>query len=134
MIKSKNIELFENLSQSEYKGKFIDFHNDYMCVKILLSPKNLFEILFENLIDKSHVKLVFSNVIIVKMIFFNSSKVENLTIDNLYRGKIEDGNKLIEFKDSNKGYFYLEFYEGQKIEFWSTGLKVEDSSKPSNFI
>jgi hypothetical protein len=50
--------------------------------------------------------------------------IPTLTIDNLYKGKAEVEGGLIEFQN-NRGYFYLEFYEGQKIEFWSDGILVD---------
>ena len=125
MIKSRNIKLFENISQYKFNEKYFDFHNDYDCIKLLLLSGGLFVLIFKNLVNKKIVKLRFSNVIIEKMEIFNYSKVENLTIDNLYRGKTEINKKLVEFNNSDKGYYYLEFDEGQKIEFWSSGLDIE---------
>lgn len=61
------------------------------------------------------------------MTFFEfdfTETMKTLTIDNLYRGKFEIDGALTEF-ENNRGYFYLEFYEGQKIEFWSESLSIE---------
>lgn len=124
MIKSKNIQLFESLTQKEYGGEYFDFHNNFDCLKIFLTSTNEFIILFKSLINDEEIKMRFNNVLIKKILFFNSNQVENLTIDNIYRGKALNKNKLIEF-DNDKGYFYLEFYEGQNIEFWASSLTVE---------
>lgn len=124
MLRSENIELFENLSQIDYEEKHFDFHNDFDCMKILMLSGGLLVLLFKKLSNEGVVKMKFSNVIIKRMEFFNFNKVENLTIDNLYRGRIKKGDKLIEF-ENDAGYFYLEFDEGQKFEFWSSGLEIE---------
>jgi hypothetical protein len=124
-MKSKSIDLFENLSQGEYEGKYFDFHNDFDCVKILLLPSGFLILLFKNILNGEFVKMKFTHVSIRKMEFFNFNKVENLTIDNLYRGRVEIDGDLLEFKDGDIGYFYLEFDEGQKLEFWSSGFIVE---------
>lgn len=61
------------------------------------------------------------------MTFFEfdfTETMKTLTIDNLFRGKFEIDGALTEF-ENNRGYFYLEFYEGQKIEFWSESLSIE---------
>ena len=47
MIQSKNIELFKNLSQGEYGGRYIDFHNDFYCIKIVLLEGGLLVLLFK---------------------------------------------------------------------------------------
>jgi hypothetical protein len=124
-MKSKSIDLFENLSQGEYEGKYFDFHNDFDCVKILLLPSRFLILLFKNILNGEFVRMKFAHVSIRKMEFFNFNKVENLTIDNLYRGRVEIDGDLLEFKDGDIGYFYLEFDEGQKLEFWSSGFIVE---------
>ncbi len=125
MIKAKDIELFKNLSQNEYGDKWIDFHNDFDCVKVILKIGGLLILWFKGIKDDELISFKFSNVLIEQMEFFNFNKVENLTIDNLYRGKIDREGELLEFNKEGSGYFYLEFDEGQKMQFWSTGFDVE---------
>ncbi|MBP7345690.1 MAG: hypothetical protein KA952_04035 [Sediminibacterium sp.] len=125
MMNANDIELFKNLSQEEYNGKYFDFHNDYDCVKVILFVDGFLTLIFRNIVNKQMVKLKFSDVTISTMDFFNFNKVENLTIDNLYRGKAELEGELVELKNGNIGYFFLEFDEGQKLEFWSSGVEVE---------
>ncbi len=124
-MNANDIELFKNLSQEEYNGKYFDFHNDYDCVKVILFVDGFLTLIFRNIVNKQMVKLKFSDVTISTMDFFNFNKVENLTIDNLYRGKAELEGELVELKNGNIGYFFLEFDEGQKLEFWSSGVEVE---------
>ena len=126
MIQVKTISLFENLSQYDFDGQYYDFHNDFCCVRILLNGDDTLGIVFESVVDNSLVMLRFQDVILESFEYFNSQGVENLTIDNLYRGRVEINGKLKEFSDDGKGYFYLEFDEGQKMEFWSKGLIVMD--------
>ncbi len=125
MIQAKNVELFKNLSQNVYRDKWIDIHNDFDCVKLIFTIDNLLILWFKGIKDGNIISLRFSNVLITKWEFFNFNKVENLTIDNLYRGKIERDGELLEFNQEGNGYFYLEFDEGQKMEFWSSGFDIE---------
>ncbi len=129
MIEPKDIELFLNLSQYDYNGNYYDFHNDYDCNKIILDIDKTLILVFKSIISRKEIiYLKFIEVSIEKLDFFNSLKEEDLAIDNLYRGKTEDNNTLVELSPDKKGYFYLEFYEGQKIEFWSKGLIIESQS------
>lgn len=125
MMKAKDIELFKNLSQNEHGNKWIDFHNDFDCVKVNLKIGGLLMLWFKGVNNDELIRLKFSDVLIEKMEFFNSNKVENLTIDNLYRGMVERDGELLEYNENGSGYFYLEFDEGQKLEFWSSGLDVD---------
>lgn len=125
MIQAKNIELFKNLSQNEYGGKWIDFHNDFDCVKLILKIGGFLILWFKGIKDDEIISFKFSDVLFEQMEFFNFNKVENLTIDNLYRGKVDRDGELLEFNKEGSGYFYLEFDEGQKMEFWSSGFSVE---------
>lgn len=128
IIDVKKIELFKNISQIQYNETFYDFHNDFICLKIILKDEILF-ILFRHLYTKELQSFNFVDVEISNFDYFNSKNVENLTIDNIYRGRTEKNGELYEFSKTNKGYFYLEFYEGQKLEFFSSGFKIEEYGK-----
>lgn len=125
MIKANNIEIFKNLSQNEYCNKWIDLHNDFDCVKVILKIGGSLILWFKGIKNNEIISFEFSDVMIEKMEFFNFNKVENLTIDNLYRGKVEVCGNLLEYNKAGSGYFYLEFDEGQKLEFWSSGFNVK---------
>lgn len=116
MITTKDILFFENLSQINYDNQYYDLHNDYECQKIELD-KNCLTMKFKNIKNDFLLLFTFSNVEITSISLLN--KETNLTIDNLYRGKREVNKQLIELSDDGKSYFYLEFYEGLKFEFWA---------------
>lgn len=118
------LELFRNLVQYEYNGKYYDLHNEYECDKIIfLNGVLLFRL--RCISDSSFLLLKFTDVKIVQFDFFNIQNAKGLTLDNLYRGRAESKEHLIEISEDNMGYFYLEFYEGQKIEFWAKGVDME---------
>lgn len=118
------LELFRNLVQYEYKGKYYDLHNEYECDKIIfLNGELLFRL--RCISDNSFLLLKFTDVKIVQLDFFNIQNAKGLTLDNLYRGRAESKEHLIEISEDGEGYFYLEFYEGQKIEFWAKGVDME---------
>lgn len=122
IINSDKIELFQNLSQFDFDKIKFDFHNDFNCVKVKFH-NNILLLLFQSIVSKFIVSLSFQKTTLTFFEFECREAVETLTIDNLYRGRFENDGKLIEF-ENNRGYFYLEFYEGQKIEFWSECLVV----------
>ena len=57
--------------------------------------------------------------------FTNFSEIKNLTIDNIYRGRFEKNGRLMEFNSKECSYFYLEFEQGSKMEFWCNEIVVE---------
>ncbi len=123
MIAATSIEFFKNLAQYDYDNRFYDFHNDYNCEKLSYSGGILL-ILFKSLVDGILLPLKFTDVKIITLDFFNVKEVENLTLDNLYRGRADLNGDLIDIAEDGKGYFYLEFYEGPKLEFWAKGLDI----------
>ena len=119
----KTINFFENLSQYNWDGDFYDLHNNYECKKIFFSDEILL-ITFENIWKEKSVSLKFTGVRISAIDFYNSKGTENLTIDNIYRGRFEENGILKEISEEEQAYFYLEFYEGQKIEFWAKEISI----------
>lgn len=124
VINSKEIEIFKNLSQFDLGNIYYDFHNDFDCIKISLE-NNFLLFLFKKNEEKEIVSFKFENIDITKFEFSNFSEFVNLTIDNLYRGRFEKDDQLIEFDKDGKAYFYLEFYEGVKMELWCENIVVK---------
>lgn len=122
-INSKNIELFQNISQFCFDDKFYDFHNDYECVKVKLNNNDLI-LLFKKSFSDFKVSIHFQETTFTSLEFEFIDDLKPLTIDNLYRGRFEMDGKLVEF-DNNRGYFYLEFYEGLSFEFWCASIFVK---------
>ncbi len=125
MILAGSIEFFTNLAQYTYDNQYYDFHNDYNFKRISF-VNGILSLYFQKITDGVLLSLKFTEVEITKEIFFNVSKIDNLTIDNIYRGRIEKQGVLIEISQENKAYFYLEFYEGQALEFWAISVGVEE--------
>lgn len=124
MIAATSIEFFKNLAQYEYDNQNYDFHNDYSCEKLSYS-NGILLILFKSLVGGVLLSLKFTDVKITTLDFFNVKEVENLTLDNLYRGRVELNGNLIEISEEGNGYFYMEFYEGQKLGFWAKNVDVK---------
>lgn len=124
MIAATSIDFFKSLVQYDYDNHYYDFHNNYNCKKFSYS-NGILLIIFKSLIDEVLLYLKFTDVKLITLDFFNVKDTENLTLDNLYRGRVEINGDLIETSKDGKGYFYLEFYEGQKLEFWAKSLGIE---------
>lgn len=114
-IRTKNIDFFEDLTQY---GNY-DFHNDYVCKEINYLDSEL--ILSMKDANDTIVCINFEEVLVVKA-YINVS--EDLVIDNLYRGRFETNGYLIDIFNDEYSYFYLEFYNGTKLEFWAKYLKI----------
>jgi hypothetical protein len=124
MVVATSIELIKNLVDLEYGGQKFDLHNDYECARILFENKTLL-LLMKRVESNESLSLFFFEVNLTSVDFFNETKVENLTLDTLYRGRCLVDTELIDQSLDGKGFFYVEFYEGQKMEFWSKGFSVE---------
>jgi hypothetical protein len=122
-MKAKDIELFQNLSQSRFGENYYDFHNDYNCIKIVFKD-NCLILLFRAIVDGQMISIKFKKITFVTFDFEFIEEIKTLTIDNMYRGKCEVSGELVEFK-GDCGYFYLEFYEGYRMEFWSNSIIIE---------
>jgi len=123
-IESEKIEFFENLAQSEFGSVYYDFHNDYLCNKISQNNECL-EILLDHIEKETPVTLKFFEVEIVQTNFNFMEEHKDLTIDILYKGRFEVNGQLFECSSSSKSYFYLEFYEGQSIEFFCSSIGLD---------
>jgi len=124
-INSKEIEPFKNLSQLEIGSIYYDFHNDFNCIKIVFEDSFLI-LLFKNIVDEYIVSFKFEKVILERFEFFNFEALNNLTIDNLYRVRFQAESELLEFDNTGKSYFYIEFCEEVKIELWCQAITIED--------
>lgn len=124
-ISAKDIELFKNLSEFDSGEKYYDFHNDYKCIRISQEDEEL-TFLFKKTDEAVVVSFKFQEVKVTKFVFDYTTKLESLTIDNCYRGRFELGKDLLEFSSEGKSYFYVEFYEGHKLEFFSEYVIIEN--------
>ncbi|OJW45487.1 MAG: hypothetical protein BGO56_02050 [Sphingobacteriales bacterium 48-107] len=126
MVSAITLEILKDLLQLEYQNKYYDIHNDYNCARISYLEKKLF--LFLEKIDASASMIILFNQ--VDLVVFNTYPTkDNGTIDSFYRGRTFMNEALVEETEDEKGYFYLEFYEGQKIEFWAKSLEIQESPK-----
>jgi len=124
MIAATSVPFFKDLAQYDFDNANYDFHNDYSFEKLSYAS-GLLRLVFKSLIGRNQLSLMFTDVNIMTIDFFNVNDVENLTLDILYRGRAEVNGALIELLEDGRGYFYLEFYEGQTLEFWATGFYLE---------
>ena len=89
-------------------------------------------IVFKKVIDETFVSVKFTEVKIELLDILNVRGEEALVINNLYRGRVEFKDRLIEVSEDGKGYFYLEFIEGRKMEFWAKSIGIDEDIKMIN--
>ncbi|MCA6451223.1 MAG: hypothetical protein IM598_15900 [Chitinophagaceae bacterium] len=119
-----DVKLFEDLNQREFGKKYYDFHNDFVCSNISLVD-SCFILLMKSISADFIVSIKFLNAEIQKMEFGLNSINNGLTIDSLYRGRIEKNGELLDLSIDGKSLCYLEFYEGQRIEILCTDILVD---------
>ncbi len=123
-IGAKAIPLFKDLLQYDLEHNHYDFHNDYDCIGIENKELNL-KIRLKEISTGIIVSLKFLNVEIV----YSDISYEGIsdTLDSLYRGRYEQNQQLIEFYEQ-RGFFYMEFYNGCRLEFWAESISLENAS------
>lgn len=123
MVESINIKLFSNLANLEYDGIFYDFHNDYECLRLFFEEEKLI-LFFQSNDKKKRLEYTFVSVKITRCDLKLDCVEGGLTVDNIYRGRVELGETLHELDLNGRGYFYLEMYNGWKMEFWAKGINI----------
>lgn len=123
MIQAQDILLFQNLAEYEYEGAYYDFHNDYEC-SLVEYDGSVLRIVFVKSKERITVSIRFQNTKLERVHFTPFDATDKQTIDLMYRGRAERDGKLVEY-ELQRAYFYLEFYEGLSLEFWSESLILE---------
>jgi len=73
------------------------------------------------LVDGVLLPLKFTDVKIITFDSFIVKEVDNLILDNLYRGRVELNGDLIEISEMARDIFIWNF---MKVKTWSFGLKI----------
>ncbi len=127
MTEVAELELFKDLTYITQDGKEYDLHNDYNCSNLNYDKESKsLSLLFEQVNNELSLKLclIFKEVIIAKFNLLFSFSTDVKTVNNFYRGKFEENGQLIEFSSEGQGYFYLEFENGNKFEFFSKSMVI----------
>ncbi|MEN0053129.1 MAG: hypothetical protein AAGC65_05650 [Mucilaginibacter sp.] len=125
-----NPQLFQNLIELKDYDLYIDLHNDYYCC--LIEYSNILQTIKINfnrssiLNDIGSVVIIFSGAEIAKIDFLLDSSIQmKLTLDTLYRGRFEIDSELYEYRDKNKAYYYIDFYEeNHSMEIFAEALRI----------
>lgn len=117
-----NFQLFENMLFFEMGNTHYDLHNEYDFEKTIFSNEKL-EIFFKK--QDISIVMTFLNVEIKGFDIMQFRIDSELVIDNLYRGRFLDDGQLLEKDQLNRNYFYLEFTQSAKLEFFSSIGEVE---------
>jgi hypothetical protein len=124
MIELTDEMLFKDLTFIERNGNKYDLHNDYKCVIFDYNKENeTLNIVFEARVSKSEnlrVGLTFKEVTIAKFEMFFTRTEDTSTLNSFYRGRFEKDGKFFEYSATGARYFYIEFEQGDKIEFYSS--------------
>lgn len=124
-MNAEQISLFKNLSDWDLNpDMYWDLHNDFDCLGIELSTGRI-GLRFRSVSDRGFfLTMEFLDVDIACLRLAFDTPIAALTLDNLYRGRFEINDHLIEYDEQGRGYFYLEFYEGPTFELWATSVSV----------
>lgn len=121
IINLTNSKLFDSLLEINHQGKIIDLHNDYELKNIIFQDNYELKLILKDNNSENQIALIFENF---EFIDFDIPIIQDLTLDNFYRGRYESENKL--FDDfNNKKCFYIEFYEIGKLNLLCSNLTLK---------
>ncbi len=126
-------ELFKNSITLDLDDAHLDLHNDYDCIRLVYNGTyNEFRLTFKRVtletdVNYNQVDVVFIDAVMDTCLFVFDEDVfdEFRTIDLLYRGRFENGNKLAEFDGSGRSLYYISFYSGVELKVFAKALEVE---------
>jgi hypothetical protein len=124
MTPAPSIEILADLTRPEHQGQQYDLHGMLHFERILLD-NNTLTLKFQDNSATNLVSLIFHQATPTHFTFMNVMDEFTWTLDLLYRGRVEVNGKLIELSEDGRGYFYVDFLEGQTIEFWAAGMEVK---------
>lgn len=117
------IKLFESLLEFKWGDRVIDLHNDLQVCKVTFLQDILILYWYEEK-SSSTFLLTCLNTKIVRWEI--SLKVdESGILDQLYRGRYIINGTAVENDEIGRGYFYLTFTDGFRIEFLCSSLVFE---------
>lgn len=121
-----NADFFSNLYDFDYDGNHYDLHNFYSCHKIAYSESDDKELslFFKSDVTYLGIKILFTEVDIVKFNLTLNEVCDNMTIDSLYRGRFQEDKSLLELSKDGKAYIYADFLEGYSLEFFSKSMQI----------
>lgn len=124
MIDLTKAELLKDLTLLDLEIGVYDLHNEYECSLISLTPtENSLSILFESdIAGKEKVCFQFKEVRVAKFELFPKQLSDRNTINTIYRGRFESEGQVHEHSNLGESYFYIEFEQGDSIEFFSKRL------------
>jgi len=130
VVELKNIELFKDLTAIDELLIVADLHNDYDCTSIDYSDDSkMLTINFTSnnrKVNRSTVYLRFEDATLMKFDLAFKAMIDKSTLNILYRGRFESNNGLLEYSEQKGFYFYMEFEEGDKFEFFAQKMLVQE--------
>ncbi|MCC7307405.1 MAG: hypothetical protein IT173_07555 [Acidobacteria bacterium] len=125
------LELFKNLAEWEFDGVSYDFHNEYECLSLKYESGNLILGFRELARPSNRLRIVCENAELTRIDLPLEERKEAFTLDTFYRGRYEEGARLVEADKLDRVYFFLEFYEGPSFEFWAKHIRLKFRSQDS---
>jgi hypothetical protein len=121
------IELFKPLTDIQVGNVVYDLHNEYLLTEIKFDGlQRLFTLRFASQNEQR---------ILICILFYNASfnlfkmdyieTNEATVLDNFYRGRLMENDKLVEWANANQGCFYVAFCNGNSFEVLSDKVFVE---------
>lgn len=122
----EKLELFRDLARMACGPAFFDFHNDFDFSGWSYSDRTLI-FCFTRPTDDLRVELTFRSVDFLEANFDNSRDSETLTLDTLYRGRLEIEGALRDVSADGRFCIYFDFIDGFDGRFLCEGLEVTSS-------
>ncbi len=118
MIDLTQVELFEFQLIFHMEDRIVDLHNDYKCETIIYDFEK--QLLRCSFIGELRIFLDFGGASVKKINVLFERTLDSSTLNSFYRGRFEQNGNLLEFTEDGKGYYYLEFENGDSFELHSS--------------
>lgn len=122
----ENIELFRDLARFESGQTSFDFHNDFDFSGWSYVDHDLV-FGFKRSSDVFRVELTFRNAELLELKFDNTRDADTLTIDTLYRGRLETNGELYDTSADGRFCIYFDFLDGFQGRFLCEGVEIQSS-------
>jgi len=113
-IKLSDVAILDSLLYLDFGTVQSDLHSDFLCTNISFNLKDL-DVTFKS--NKAVIHILLRNCYLNHASF--QFGFESLTLDNFYRGRIEDNGVVVDIDSCNRKGFYFHFYEDVYLEVFA---------------
>lgn len=124
-------ELFKSFDEIEGDGFDVDLHNEFKCDSINFKNQKT-ELILSFMIEPkfarkvNRIDIVFEDVRLES--FFlkkDNESPDEWTINNIYRGRFQKEEDVLELSNDGRSYYYIDFYQDYSFELFARDVTAK---------